>query len=474
MYKNGNYSNKWFYAFIVGMDYVNDNVTNIYLKTDVFQTWQHSLVWKESFVEREMINVNDDVPGANLLPENLETGEYKIGGTAEINDLEPTYIVAYAEDTFGHKYNGIFSGVQFYAFSDVALLYAFLVQINLAGKTDFILTIFTVPKLAFNPNMNINGILDDDIQAIPRRVTLASTPNSLDGYTPRNQKLRTYPYMYVGFNPSNGTSKLFRYENFPNGTPIFDIISEININPTVCFVPQNYRGATNESLSDLCTLSGYPTISWSNDTFNVWMAQNKDIIALDTEKATGDYKRNAISGGIDLVGNLLDSATGAKSEKGGISLSGIFGSANTAVNMAQLDANYEYKIKSQNAMIEQHERLPNTATFGGNNTTLLGYNLLDNNIFTRYTIKRQFAERIDKYFDMFGYLTNTVKIPNLSNRPVWNYVKTIGANILGDIPQLDLAEIKELFNNGITLWHNTNYFLDYSQNNRITDRKENK
>lgn len=62
MYKNNNYSNKWFYAFIIGMEYKNDNCTYIYLETDVFQTWQFDLVYKQSFIEREMINVNEDVP----------------------------------------------------------------------------------------------------------------------------------------------------------------------------------------------------------------------------------------------------------------------------------------------------------------------------------------------------------------------------------------------------------------------------
>ena len=62
MYKNDNYTNKWFYAFIVGMEYVNDNMTFIRLKTDVFQTWQFDLNWKQSFIEREMINVNEDYP----------------------------------------------------------------------------------------------------------------------------------------------------------------------------------------------------------------------------------------------------------------------------------------------------------------------------------------------------------------------------------------------------------------------------
>jgi len=62
MYQNDNYSNKWFYAFIVSMEYVNDSMTNIYIKTDVFQTWQFDLIYKQSFIEREMINVSEDLP----------------------------------------------------------------------------------------------------------------------------------------------------------------------------------------------------------------------------------------------------------------------------------------------------------------------------------------------------------------------------------------------------------------------------
>ena len=68
---------------------------------------------------------------------------------------------------------------------------------------------------------------------------------------------------------------------------------------------------------------------------------------------------------------------------------------------------------------------------------------------------------------MYGYKVNTVKTPNITGRTNWNYVKTIGANIEGDIPENDINELKTMFNNGITLWHKTNYYLDYSQSNNI-------
>lgn len=62
MYQNESYSEKWFYAFITNMRYLNDNVTEISITTDVFQTWQFDLEFKQSFVEREMIDVSEDVP----------------------------------------------------------------------------------------------------------------------------------------------------------------------------------------------------------------------------------------------------------------------------------------------------------------------------------------------------------------------------------------------------------------------------
>ena len=34
--------------------------------------------------------------GANLMPENLETGEFKVGGTADFDDLEAIPVVAYS------------------------------------------------------------------------------------------------------------------------------------------------------------------------------------------------------------------------------------------------------------------------------------------------------------------------------------------------------------------------------------------
>ena len=416
--------------------------------------------------------------GANLVPEALETGEYKVGGTADFDELDHYYSIAYTGNSIdgvnvnqdGYDYNGIHSSVTF-IFTNKEGFTTLLTLIERSGQSDKILTAFAIPKLAVldkireievDPNVHYYyyEVMDYNYNQSSVTKTLTSTPQSLDGYNPRNAKLRTYPYMYIGFNPSNGSSKVYRYEDFVNGTPSFKLYSEINQNPTVAFIPQNYRGSSGDSLSDISYLNGYPTISYKNDVFNTWLAQNSEILSLQAEHQENVYNLNQGSNIVNSIastfGNLLS-----------LNVGGAFSSATNGVtNYLSNQENHDFYIKNQMAQIERQKMLPDTASLSSTNATLLGYNKMNKNIFTRYTIKRQFAERIDKFFDMYGYLTNQIKVPNLNNRPSWNYVKTIGANILASIPQLDLAEIKQMFDNGLTLWHNTNTFLDYSQNNR--------
>ena len=74
MYKNDSYKDKWFYAFITDIKYINDGMTEITIETDVFQTWQFNINYMNSFIERE--HVSNDTIGVHTIPEGLETGEF--------------------------------------------------------------------------------------------------------------------------------------------------------------------------------------------------------------------------------------------------------------------------------------------------------------------------------------------------------------------------------------------------------------
>lgn len=477
MYQNNNYSNKWFYAFIVNMEYVNDSMTNIYIKTDVFQTWQFDLIYKQSFIEREMINVSEDVPGANLIPENLESGENIIQSIFSSYDFEPAYIIAYSGDKIGNTaitqdgatYNGIFSSIKFIlcnagGFKDL------MGTLQNNQQADYIVTCFTVPILAvkslFVPDLPQKLIMDTNNTENPIEYNVATRPSSLNGYTPKNKKLLQFPFCYLGFNKSNGNNKVYKFEDFTNGVAKFQGLCEVNPNPQAVLIPENYKGQI-QNLEEIAVVGGYPTVSYKTDTFNSWLAQNANIIDIQYERTKYNYNMGLAS---NAVGVATDTLSGVLSALNPLELSGVGSSiasmSNRMLEVESSSKNYEYDIANMNAQVQAKELLPDNVSLSSSNASLIGYQKQSQQIFSIYTIKRQFAERIDKYFDMFGYKTNTVKIPNINNRPNWNYVKTIGANIEGFIPQGDLSEIISLFDNGITLWHNSTNFLDYSVNNR--------
>ena len=520
MYQNSNYSNKWFYAFITGMEYINDNCTLIYIETDVFQTWQMELEYKASFVERE--HIANDTVGANLLPEGVEVGEYKIGGTSSVADLEPYYIIAYTDPIISYRdgkdksrylyltdlgkmINGIPQMASLICVTSVTKL-SYLIS-SIVGyddetgmannQSEKAIAFFTVPKCAtaglltnatrLTPLDNQPGSYAiDDIYilagtATAQLDTFLARPTSIDGYTPRNKKLLTYPYLYLGFNSPFGTNQVFRYEDFYQATPEFKLISEVAPNPTVCLIPMNYRGSNGENLSDMVTLNGYPQLSTKVDYYSSWLAENSGIINVQTQAKYYDARMNTAAGGLDLVGGLLGIGGAVAGLAGGVEnqtagnsqavssiMSGgssVIGMGKTAIGMYQNAANYDFYVKQLMATVERQKLLPDLVTMGGSNATIVGYDLIDDNIFTRYNIKEQFARRIDSYFDMYGYSTNELKIPEIDSRPYWNYVKTQGINLEGNIPEGDLAKIRNLFDNGITLWHDPTKYLDYSQNN---------
>lgn len=436
--------------------------------------------------------------GANREPEGLEFGEPKVLASSDINGFLPMYILCYAcneehdpkkdnlpyfvdDDNFtiGGYINGMASGVAFCMCSNPYGLLLLTNWINGKGFGDFIITIFTVPRLAFlgydgitlenitNPNWNYSHWYNDaeeKINSSGRTVSLNGVGTSIDSYIPKNKKVLSYPYTYLAITPQNGNSKIFKYENF-SGNPSIKIISEINPNPDVMIIPQNYNGKAGDVTNEASHITGYPTVSYQSDKFNAWLAQNQKSIDLNAEHQRNTYAIQETSRGISMVGNLASGLGSALTLDLGGAVGSVFNAMQDINQEQQAKEDYAYFIKSQMAQKEAQSLIPSSANMG-TSATLLGYNLLGSNLVQKYGIRREFAEKIDKYFDMYGYQTNTLKVPNINNRPTWNYIKTIECNINANIPQMDLAEIKDLFNSGITLWHSTTNFKNYSANNR--------
>ena len=462
MYQNENYSNKWFYAFITNMRYINDNMTEISINTDSFQTWQFDLTYKRSFIERE--HVNNDTIGANLIPERLEHGEYVMAANYDRTNLfthvsvcvECTKHVAVGITSYGEMHNKIFSGSIKYLFRDSqsgtpAAFYAsnFIQYLDSEGWGENITGVYMIPEdftydATWYPmpdgSAGEYGISDSTYALIPYYENInvgTNVPSTLaGGYIPRNNKLFTYPYRYCLVSNSAGIEVPMYYENFNNSQPVFELRGAICPGCSIKLIPVNYKGLSL-NLDEAIGLGKAPICSWTSDMYTNWLTQN----SLNITYQTVGIGAKVIGGSVASVFNPLVGA-GALVSAG----ADIF-------NLMKED--YE------------HSLIPNQTQ---GNVNVGDVNFSNDNLdyfFYHYSIKPEFARAIDSYFDSYGYAINNTKVPNITGRANWNYVKTIGANIIGNIPQADLQSIKNMFDAGITLWHNPSTFLDYSQNNGI-------
>ncbi len=262
--------------------------------------------------------------------------------------------------------------------------------------------------------------------------------SSFDNYTPVNKKLYTYPYNFLVLSNNNGVSNILMVEDFDNYNEFtFHVKGIPVIGGSIKCVPTDYKHVDyNEEEGIIC--GKFPTTNWSKDEYINWI------------------KQNAINLGIGIASNSLNLV-------GSIGLSMIPGGEVAGVSSA---VNSGLSIANQLGQIYQHSLIPNSAQGNVNGGDINSASKTNTFYFYQKAIKPEYAKIIDDYFSMFGYKTNRVKLPNLNNRPNWNYVKTINCIITGNIPDTDLLKLRNLFDNGITIWHNPSTFLDYSKSNK--------
>lgn len=444
-FQNPDYSGKWFFAFIDKVNFGANGTSEIEYTVDIFSTWWSYWDSKPCFVVRE--HVNDDTVGANTMAENLETGEY-ICNLKEYYDGfdELLYMIQATEDydssvvsSGGTNFGGVFlAGVTLWAdtfvhFLDVLNLYS--------GKQDAIYNCYMIPKkFVRNIPENPTSYRWSGQTSPYSDYMIIDKPTTLDTYTPRNNKLLTFPYSYLLVSNNNGSSNIYHYERFysqeyPNHCD-FEIKGVPVVGGSFKLVPYDYDYAYGEE----CGLMAgkFPALNWSEDTYTNWLTQNAVNLAIGQASAVLES-----AGGI-ITGNPVSMISG------GLSM------------VSQMGQKY------------QHALIQHTAKGNTNGGDINVCSESNGFYFYHMSVKREFAKSIDDYFDRQGYSINRVKLPNQTGRTYWNYVQIAGGELLAyqkenvtGIPANDLASINKLYQRGITLWHNHDNIGNYNLINNI-------
>lgn len=424
MFQNASFGNKWFYAFVLSVEYINNVTSEVRYEIDVLQTWHFDYILKQCLVERQ--HTTTDNPGDNTIPENMEMGEYVLTDFGVTGELRPYSIVvactfdANLADVTGDLYSGVYSGLTFHAFDNdatgVAACNTFIANAVNHGKATGIVSIFLMAK----------NMINTAGSTLPAGRTYTQTKKisgAIDGYIPRNKKLYTYPFNFLYVTNMQGTAAVYPYEYFSTNDCEFTLAGDMSPNPSVVLIPEYYKGLTVNH-DEKMVLSGYPQLSYNIDAYKAWLAQNATSLAVNSMSAAFTATINPIEG--------LASAAGIVSQ------------------------------------VYEHAIMPNQARGGAGSATncAMGYQEF---AFGHKHIRAEYLQIIDGYFDMFGYACHQVKIPDRAARPEWTYVKTIGCKIdpaaTSGLPGDDMEKIESLYNAGIRWWTNPAHVGNYTYSN---------
>ena len=305
LFKNTNFENKWFYAFVTSVEYLNNETCIITYEIDIMQTYLFDFLAMPSYVERETV-AHDDL-FASLTDEELEVGEYQVksayhpdifdsdslvpivGVSRRISDSSDDFIIS------ANKLYGMSTYETYYVFNNHNELSRFYDFYRNNGNTEDLLEMFLFP-FEFLRNVPLtqdhqgfyymtstaDGTTVQDIKYSIAKAIKGTT--TFDNYIPKNAKMYNSPYMKIVVTDLEGNSVEYSPEYFNTqlnpqvgdsaDNIYFTIKMPVNSIPQPQVLPHFYKSRTKFNYSYLFVGSSFGQMPLVTDTYAAWLAMN--------------------------------------------------------------------------------------------------------------------------------------------------------------------------------------------------------
>lgn len=502
-------SMKTYYAFIDEVRYLDPTTSQIIFTIDVWQTYLFDYEIKDSFIDREHQNrfTSDLKPIFNTIPENIEVGtEYKISTQAldNVNAIQtgdykasiywlevvsteklydvgvPLKIEPYKLETPLYVYYLPFVAQQ------VVLVYDFVDEENtnlwqLAGdlytycvdnpnvvsiriekyppfKFDYTYNEETSNFIEIEINENSNDLVhpysetDSELGYSTRLfVNLKKYDRSKVGEIHKfnveydfvvdhtinrrienETKLYQYPYNFMQLTNYRGEYVNLKPEYLSDEEWIVKYVKSISFDYKTKAYVDGYLGGYRGLESNVIDNSN-SELPLTTDAYKQYMSTSKATATTGLAINTGLGVAGIVAGGFML---------GAGGPVGALAFLAL------GVGVAGFNS-----VKSELTKQRDLKETPDSLRQSGNN---LMFDLIDNNL-SHYLVKKQildeYRDLLYDYFYRYGYKANRFGVPDLRSRYYFNYIKTNNIDIVGNINNNVKETLKQIYNNGTTIWH---------------------
>lgn len=482
-YQNAGFGNKWFYAYITEFEYKNPNTTWIHFQIDAYQTYLFNITWKDCFIERE--HVKSDVMGTRFVTEPLnypkdtviaadidlpnlssDTGSFEIipilllTECPELGQPSQPKISALINGVPQSMFywipsNGTSSEVTYNPYEYVNNINTFRDMLVNGNKIDTLVGAFCVPRFSLYDAVSLpvyteSGAKDAGEILINSKADFNKYANSV------NVSTIIQRHLYGVFTPKN--NKIYTSQ-------FYEMVITNHQGGYIVLKPEylTYYSSSstgedgwrlNYSLSCGIAPDSNATLKISEDSYNseYGNAENYYTISVGdfpVPSMTGDYFSSWLSGHEASTG--ASAAAGLTTALIGATMAGATGGAATGIGATMVVSGLMSVVSSM-ASVYDASQVADPLKTNTKSTGRLSMGLTKFSCYIR-TLSWDNAEKVDNYFNMFGYKVNELKVPEFGTRQYYNYYKMPVCNITGNIPQSALDEIRSKFERGITLWN---------------------
>lgn len=487
------FDNKYYYAYVTGMSYLNDKTTEVTLIIDVIMTYtQGNIIEQLENVEVERQHLpksvlNDYYPYLRTNDDVIPIGEQyfedpsSLGGG--ISFSETLYIIQSSvvldgevsefgdenapkmKSAKGSTYDGITTPINLYLCSGDTINSWCEKMSKYPWIMQNVKSIIRVPKVFFNTNdlqsvscagvsmWVLKGNKQSNEVTIPINVSKDDLKTRFglkdyEDYMLRNECLQLYLTDFRGNTLKFDTSKIMT-NNDVVMSAVFGATNEINVYPKQYGQLDTNTGKFGFYRDNEMVISQFDNVPVMINNYTL----NKANTAYQRQYEQSNLLSGKLNRAMDTNNSLQDRIIA-----GYQAITGAMG-GNVINNLTGMYTNeYEY-YRKQRSDFKQMAITPPTITEGA----FTNANLIKNNdygIYLKYTcVTEQGKNTLRRYYGKFGFqcLTNEQHIYDINSNKYANWVQFSGNYVIPGMDRDLFDVLHSLFESGVRLWHTYDY-----------------
>ena len=285
-------------------------------------------------------------------------------------------------------------------------------------------------------------------------------------------KLLQYPYHFVTINDYINPPLLLENQYIPiqdtTNMITVKVWQPLTMNGGYTIFVDGYKGDKNHGANEGMIANAGLDLPVSSSAYSEFMATSKAQFIAQNEAGSRNEWTNFGRGVVSVIGGGIQAGLGAMAigasggsatvlGAGSMMGAGAYAMGQGIMDVVQAQVTQTNRVEQSQAMISDLMNAPRNVSLASSDI-LMSLKRNEKRVhYNRYMISEYYKTKIADYWHYYGYKQNKLMAINTKNRKYFNYIRTMGANIVSNaMDKTEIEMVKSIYDKGIRFWHAKN------------------